>query len=322
FALTGDKIIMLSDDESAFVMFGVSGASWLAFGAPIGEAAAVEDVAFSFVNEARRAGARPVFYEIGPDAVPLMLDLGMALHKMGEEAVVDLTSFSLEGPARKKLRTTHARALRDGLTLDIVMPPHDPALITRLRAISDEWLAAKKSREKGFSVGRFDPDWLDHWPLALVRQNGEPVAFANVMVAGTEEAASMDLMRHSTAAPSGAMEFLFTELMLQLKVRGFRRFSLGMAPLSGLSPERSGRLWDRFGDVIYRNGGGFYNFEGLRAFKAKFAPDWVPRYLATLSGMPPLLPLADAARLIARNPQSETASRPILGRITTIAGLG
>lgn len=299
FVLTGDKTIMLSDDRRAFVMFAVSGASWLALGGPVGATEAGEEVAYTFVDAARRSGARPVFYQVGPESVPLMLDLGMTLHKMGEKAMVDLTRFSLEGPTRKKLRTAHARAGRDGLTLELSMPPHDPALIARLRAISDAWLASKKSREKGFSVGRFDPGWLNHWPLALVRCRGDLVAFANLLVTSDRRIASIDLMRHSGAAPGGTMEFLFTELMLQLRAQGFARISLGMAPLSGLSAERSRRLWDRFGSLIYRHGGAFYNFEGLRTFKAKFDPDWVPHYLATPSGMPPLLPLADATRLIA-----------------------
>ena len=227
-----------------------------------------------------------------------MLDLGLALHKMGEEAVVDLTGFALDGPARKKLRAAHARALRDGLSLELSQPPHAESLIADLRGISDDWLAVKKTREKGFSVGRFDPAWLGRWPLALVRQGDRIVAFANVLAAGTGTAATVDLMRHAGTAPPGTMEFLFTALMLHLKAQGCATFSLGMAPLSGLSPERSRRLWDRFGALIYRHGGHFYNFEGLRAFKDKFDPDWRPRYLAAPSALPPLLPLADAARLI------------------------
>lgn len=181
------------------------------------------------------------------------------------------------------------------------MPPHDPALIAQLQAISDEWLLAKKSREKGFSVGRFDAEWLNCWPLALVRQGGDLVAFANLLTTDAQTDWAVDLMRYVDGAPTGTMEFLFTDLILQLKARGHRRLSLGMAPLSGLSPDRSKRLWDRFGAVIYRHGGALYNFEGLRAFKAKFGPEWVPHYLATPSGLPPLLPLADAARLISRD---------------------
>jgi phosphatidylglycerol lysyltransferase len=98
--------------------------------------------------------------------------------------------------------------------------------------------------------------------------------------------------------------------MLQLKAEGFRAFSLGMAPLAGLAPERSRRLWDRFGALIYRHGGHFYNFEGLRAFKDKFRPDWRPRYLAAPSALPPLLPLADAARLIGGRAAPAAAAGP------------
>ncbi|CAM3107419.1 phosphatidylglycerol lysyltransferase [Paracoccus aminovorans] len=301
FALTGDKAIMLSDGGDALVMFGVSGGSWLAYGGPVGEPVGAQEVGFRFVDAARRAGARPVFYEIGPESVPLMLELGMVMHKMGEEAVVDLSRFTLDGAARKKLRAAHARAGRDGLSLEIVSPPHDDGLLSQLRQTSDEWLTAKNAREKGFSVGRFEDEWLNRWPIAVVRQGDRVVAFANLMTTDSRRTCSIDLMRHSDAAPGGTMEFLFTELMLQLKAQGFARFSLGMAPLSGLEPDRSGRLWDRFGNMIYRHGGSFYNFEGLRAFKAKFDPDWLPHYLATPSGLPPLKPLADAAMLISRD---------------------
>ncbi|WP_170293973.1 bifunctional lysylphosphatidylglycerol flippase/synthetase MprF [Paracoccus limosus] len=309
FVLTGDKAVMLSDNHQAFLMFGVAGSSWIAYGPPVGETEACEEVAYSFVDAARRAGARPIFYEVGLDAVPLMLDLGMTLHKMGEEAVIDLTRFSLEGPQRKRLRTTYARAGRDGLTLEIVAPPHSPALLAELRGISDEWLTGKKSREKGFSVGRFDPDWLNHWQIALVRENGTIIAFGNIMTTEHHHVASIDLMRHRLSAPSGTMEFLFTALMLALKERGYPAMSLGMAPLAGLDPHRSRRTWDRFGALIFRHGGSFYKFEGLRAFKDKFGPDWTPHYLATPTAMPPLLPLADAARLIARKPGVGSAVR-------------
>lgn len=306
-ALTGDKALMVSDDGQAMVMFGVAGRSWIAYGGPVGPAEQAADTALRFVDAARRAGARPVFYEVGAGNVPLMLDLGLALHKMGEEAVVDLTGFTLGGAARKNLRAAHARAGRDGLTLTVVVPPHDVGLMAELRVISDDWLAAKGTREKGFSVGRFDPVWLNHWPLALVWHQGRIVAFANILTTGTMAMATIDLMRHSAAAPPGTMEFLFTDLMLKLKAEGYRAFSLGMAPLSGLAPEKSHRLWDRFGALIYRHGGNFYNFEGLRAFKEKFDPDWHPHYLAAPSALPPLLPLADAARLIGGKAATGTA---------------
>jgi phosphatidylglycerol lysyltransferase len=257
------------------------------------------ELGWAFVDAARRAGARPVFYQVGEGDLPLMLDLGLSLHKLGERAVVDLGTFSLDGPARKKLRASHARALRDGLTLEIAQSPHGAALLAELRGISDDWLTAKKTREKRFSVGRFDADWLGRWPLVLVRQQGRIVAFANLVETEEGGLVTIDLMRHAGDAAAGVMDFLFTELMLALKARGVARFSMGMAPLSGLEARQGVRLWNRFGAAIFQHGGHFYNFAGLRAFKAKFDPRWEPRYLAVASAAPPMIPLADAAMLIA-----------------------
>ncbi|MDT8856007.1 bifunctional lysylphosphatidylglycerol flippase/synthetase MprF [Paracoccaceae bacterium Fryx2] len=310
FALTGDKTLLFADSGDAFLMFAVQGRSWIALGGPVGAPEAFAGLAWAFVDAARHAGARPVFYEVGEGDLPLMLDLGMNLHKLGEEAVIDLATFALEGPARKSLRAAHARAQRDGLTLEVLSPPHDPALIATLRGISDDWLAARNAREKGFSVGRFDPGWLNRWPVAVVRHSGRIVAFANLLVTDNRAAASIDMMRHSADAPGSTMEFLFTDLMLRLREQGYHRFSLGMAPLSGLMPDRSRRLWDRFGAALFRHGGNFYNFAGLRAFKEKFDPAWHPHYLAVPSALPPLLPLADAAVLIGgKAPRAPRARR-------------
>jgi phosphatidylglycerol lysyltransferase len=213
--------------------------------------------------------------------------------------VVDLRAFSLEGAAHKTLRAAHARAGRDGLTLEIVQPPHGAALMAELRHISDDWLAAKKTREMRFSVGRFDADWMQRWPIALVRHQGRTVGFANLMLTEYQTEATVDLMRHLSDAPSGVMDFLFTDLMLRMKAQGIDRFSMGMAPLSGLESRKGVRLWNRFGAAIFQHGGHFYNFSGLRAFKAKFDPHWEPRYLAVPPAGSPMVPLADAATLIA-----------------------
>jgi phosphatidylglycerol lysyltransferase len=298
FALTGDKALLFSDDSRGFVMFAVQGRSWIALGGPVGPPDCAAELGWAFVDAARRAGKRPVFYEVGPELLPLMLDLGLSLHKLGEKAMIDLRDFTLEGPARKKLRAAHSHGLRHGLTLELATPPHAPALLAELRQISDTWLADKGTHEKGFSVGRFDKAWLGRWPLALIRHNGRIVGFANLLLTDAADVATIDLMRHTPDAPAGVMDFLFIELMLLLKSQGYRQFSMGMAPLAGLDSRRGTRLWARFGAAIFQHGGHFYNFAGLRAFKMKFDPRWEPHYLAVPSAAPPLLPLADAALLI------------------------
>ena len=62
----------------------------------------------------------PVFYQITPDNLPLYIDLGLTLSKLGEEARVPLDTFSLEGAARADLRHPHRRAKKDGAEFEIV----------------------------------------------------------------------------------------------------------------------------------------------------------------------------------------------------------
>ena len=95
------------------------------------------------------------------------------------------------------------------------------------------------------------------------------------------------------------MEFLFVELIEHYRDQGAAEFCLGMAPLAGLEARRGTRLWNRFGALIFRHGSAFYNFEGLRAFKQKFHPDWHPRYIAVPGGMSSLISMKDASFLIA-----------------------
>lgn len=128
---------------------------------------------------------------------------------------------------------------------------------------------------------------------------GKVVAFANLWQSTAGLELSVDLMRHADDAPYGVMDVLFAETMLWGKGRGFRWFNLGMAPLAGLEAHPLGPLWHRVGARIFRYGENFYNFEGLRAYKEKFQPEWSPRYLAAPGGLVQPRSLIDAATLIA-----------------------
>lgn len=321
FALTGDKSIMFSDSGRAFLMYRIQGRSWIALGNPIGDPDDAAQLCWEFVDAANAANGRAIFYETSQEFLPLWIEMGMALHKMGEEAVVPLQEFSLEGSDRKKLRTAHNRAGRDGLSFELLAAPVSDDQIHELKQISDAWLAEKNSSEKQFSVGRFDVEYLRRFPIAIVRHQGETVAFANVLVTDLKKVATIDLMRQLPDAPPGLMDFLFTELMLNLKDQGYEEFSLGMAPLAGLETRRGSRWTARMGALIYRHGGHFYNFEGLRRFKDKFDPEWRPRFLVAPPRANILLVAADAAALISgglRGVVSRKPSQPMPAGATEI----
>lgn len=299
-ALTGDKALLRSEEGDAFIMYGAEGRSFIAMGDPVGEREAGGALLWRFKEMADAADARAVIYHASPAWLTEYLDLGLSLLKMGEEARVQLPEFSLAGGKRRNLRQTHAKAVRDGLTFEIAQPPIADGLMRELQVISDAWLLEHGGREKGFSLGRFDPEILGREPIALVRQEGRIIGFANVWTGGRTEA-SVDLMRHLPEAGHGVMDFMFVEMIGWAQAEGFTWFNLGMAPLAGLGDHRLAPLWHRIGAEFARRGNRFYGFEGLRAFKAKFDPVWTPRYLAA----PPAsmaAAIVDATRLIARSP--------------------
>ena len=298
-ALTGDKRLLFNEAGTAFVMYQIAGRSWIALGDPVGARQGAEELVWRLREMSDRHGCDTVFYQVCADRLALYVDLGLAALKIGEEARVPLASFSLEGAARADLRQAQRRAQRDGASFEVVPPQSVAALLPALRRISDAWLSAKSTGEKRFSVGAFSPQYLEQFPLALVRAEGAPVAFANLWTTATKAELSVDLMRFGPEAPRGAMDYLFIELMLWGQRAGFRHFNLGMAPLSGLEAHPLAPAWHRVGNFIFRHGEHFYNFEGLRRYKAKFDPEWEPRYLVARGGIALPRVLIDVSTLIA-----------------------
>ena len=284
-ALLGDKSLLFSDSGESFIMYGISGRSWVALGDPLGPPSEHAELAWRFRELAHRHGGWPVFYQVSPDLLPLCIDLGLTLLKLGEEAHVHLAEFTLDGGSRRGLRRTLHDVERSGTTFEILGPEHVSRLLPQLQAVSDDWLRAKRTREKGFSLGFFDPEYLTNFPIALARREGEIVAFSNVWTSEAKHTASADLMRYTTDAHRGVMEYIFVKLMLWAKNEGYKIFDLGMAPLSGFERRALAPAWHRLGALVYRHGEHFYHFRGLRQYKEKFDPVWEPRYLAAPGGL-------------------------------------
>ena len=225
-ALSGDKALYFSDAGDAFIMFAEQGKSRIAYTDPVGPTASVEGLAWAFFEQSYDDAMRPIFYEITDRHLSLWIEMGFSLHKIGEEAVVHLPEFSLSGGKFKKMRSAHNKALKAGLDFAILSPPHDAALMAELQAVSTAWLGSKTGREKGFSVSRFDPLYLNGFPIATVRLDGRIVAFASVLCPGDSSRVSIDLMRYLPEEASGMMEFLFIEMMEHYRNAGAAEFSL------------------------------------------------------------------------------------------------
>jgi phosphatidylglycerol lysyltransferase len=299
-ALMGDKSFLFSESGLAFVMFATRGRTWAALGDPVGPQAEWPDLMWRFIELADSHGGRAAFYQVPASSLPLYLDAGLKILKLGEEARISLPSFTLEGSARADLRYALKRGERDQLKFEMIPPERVASIMDEIGEISNAWLSKHApGGEKRFSVAAFQREYVLAQPVALLRQNGEAVAFATVMTTELRGEVTVGLMRLKPGPTSRfAMEYLFVRLIQHCREQGYHTFSLGTLPLSGFPAHRLAPSWYRLARVIWLLGRRYYNFQGLRTFKGKFHPAWEPRYLAASGWLGPYLALIDIAALI------------------------
>ena len=295
-AMTGDKSLLFNESHTAFIMYAKRGRSMVALYDPIGDNTKRADLIWAFRDLCDAHHLRPVFYQVKAANLPFYMDIGLRTIKLGEEALVDLEEFNLSSKGYKDLRYTWNRCQRDGLSLEFYAPGSAP--LDELKVISDAWLKNKHSKEKQFSLGSFSKPYLDNFTIATIKFEGRIIAFVNLLETNQHYSASIDLMRFAQNIPKLTMEFLMIGLILHYKEKGFKYFSLGMVPLSGMQRRRGAPLIQRLGALVFRRGDRFYNFQGLRRFKDKFATHWEPRYMAVPAGLDPYVALIDTTMLI------------------------
>ncbi len=295
---TGDKCVF--ESPHGLCLYRTIGPYLLVFADPSGQPAdrgALLDDVFAF---ARTIDRRPAFYQISAEWIPLLHDRGYHFFKLGEEALIPLSRVTLEGHAGKMYRQVLRRAERDRLTFRVLQPADIRPRLREFATISRAWLEEKQLAERQFSLGFFDETYLLRFPCAVVEDaaTGHLVAFANLLEGPRREELSVDLMRHGTD-PRQVMDFLILSVLLDGQRAGYRTFNLGMAPLATVGAHRGAHVRERLAHLFFQRGEHWYNFQGLRFFKEKFDPDWVPRYLAYQNPWEWPAAIAHASALIA-----------------------
>jgi phosphatidylglycerol lysyltransferase len=209
-----DKTILFDADRCGFVMYGVKGSTWVALGDPVGPPRHLAALIRDFLERCEDFGGVPVFYEVGKEGLHRYADFGLTFVRLGEEAIVDLESFSLDGGRAARHRQSLRRLEKDGATFRVIPGAGVPEVMDQLRATSDEWLRAKSAGEKGFSLGFFEPRYLQRFPMAVIERDGRIEAFANLWPGPGNVELSTDLMRHRNSAPKGVMDALFVHMFL------------------------------------------------------------------------------------------------------------
>jgi len=275
-----DKYISWNSQKNVLIPFQRFADKLVILGDPIGEKKELSNAIEEFQEIADLYGFTPVFYQVSDEMLPYLHGHGFTFFKLGEEAFVDLKTFSLTGNKMKGLRTLKNKFNRNNFFLELVEPPFSTELLEELRGISNEWLQGRK--EKGFSLGFFDEDYLNKAPIAIVRdENKRILGFMSIMhVYDDHQTISVDLMRVRPEAPSGTIDFLFLSLIDWAKEQRYQRFNMGMAPLANVGLSRFSFLSEKIAAQLFLHGHFIYQFKGLRKFKQKYTNIWEPKYLA------------------------------------------
>ncbi|PZS23499.1 MAG: hypothetical protein DLM54_01095 [Acidimicrobiales bacterium] len=280
FALRADKTHFFW--HASLVAYGVYGSVCLVSPDPIGPEAERDGVWASFRKFADAQGWTVAVLGAAEAWLPVYRSTGMHDLYLGDEGVVDVTSFSLAGGHHKGLRQAVNRIAKYGYTISFHDPAHlDPELATRVRAVMTK--SRRGDVERGFSMtlGRiFDPN--DQGLLLAVASgpDGEPVAFCQFVPAPGINGYSLDLMRRDDGDhPNGLLDFVVVRTIEHLRQEGMQGLGLNFATMRAvLAGETGESLPQRAQRWVLRRMSGSMQIESLWRFNSKFDPTWQPRY--------------------------------------------
>lgn len=289
FTLLSDKSYFFSPSGRSVIAYVPKGRGAIALGDPIGPFEDRKEVIVSFQLFCQRNDWYPAFYQILPNDVNLYKSLGFQVLKIGEEGIVDLQTFTLQGKAGKNLRTAINRMNKLGYEVKFYEPPIADELLHQLKTVSDEWLQLVQGSEKKFSLGWFDEAYLRECEIVTVQSShGEIIAFTNIVLEYQLNEVTNDMMRHRKSIENGTMDFLFLSMFQHYKERGYDSFNIGLSALSGVGKTQESARLEKVLHYLYKHLERFYNFQGLHAYKDKFHPRWESRYLVfpSLTALP------------------------------------
>jgi phosphatidylglycerol lysyltransferase len=280
FKLWQDKSYFFSATGNSFLAYRVGNNFAVVLADPVGPEEEIEATIREFNTMCDENDWGIAFHQTLPDFVPIYEKLAFRKLKIGDDAVVDLTKFTLVGKEAKEFRHSINRLENEGIHIETFQPPIPDEILKQVEEVSTEWLKIAGKRERGFTLGQFEPNYVRSTPvMAAVDQSGKLQGFVNIIPSFRKGESTIDLMRRRSDSPNGLMDYLFIKLFLYFQEQGFQTFNLGMAPMSGFQLGEEPTLEERAIHYFFQHLNFLFSFKGLKAYKAKFASYWEPRYV-------------------------------------------
>jgi lysyl-tRNA synthetase class 2 len=283
FALRDDKSVVFSSTGKAAIAYRVVGGVSLASGDPLGDPEAWPGAIAAWLDESRRYAWVPAVLGASERGAEAYERCGLDALELGDEAVVDVSEFTLEGRSMRGVRQAEARLRRKGYSTEVLRLKDVPCeRVADLIGLGERWRDGQVERGFSMALGRFGDD-RDRNVIVVTctDSEGTPRGLLGFVPWG-EDGLSLDLMRRSNDADNGVVELMVTALLAEAPALGLKRVSLNFAVFRAVF-ERGGRLgagpvlrlWHRFLLLASR----FWQIESLYRANAKYRPIWEPRFL-------------------------------------------
>ena len=273
-----DKFIFFNESRTAFISFKVTRHFAIVLEDPVSETLSDKiEIIKTFEARCIANGFITAYYRVPENSLEMYKALGKKFLPIGEEAVLNLTTFSMDGGKMKPTRSAVNRLTADGYIFKVYKPNQKEGLLQKLEKVSDHWLKDLNQKEVAFTQGIFDSSILKQQTILTIEDEEEKVyAFLNLVEDFAPGEATYDLIRKEPDAPNGILDMLLVKTFLYLKEEGYTSVNMGLAPLSGIE---GANITQKTIKYAYNNLKAFSQFKGLRKYKEKFFPDWNKKYL-------------------------------------------
>jgi lysyl-tRNA synthetase class 2 len=279
FKLRADKRYLFTDDRRAFVGYRVESGVLIVSGEPVGPEDALPELLAKVARFAEQRGLRVAAVGVGAATKPLFEELGLRSLYLGDEAIVETGSFSLEGRQIRKVRQSVSRLEKHGYQTSIAtVATLEPVVVAEAERAAFEWLG--DADERGFSMA-LDADIASHEETLLVLGRdaaGELRGVLHLVPTYGRAAVSLSMMRRHPDAPNGLTEYMIVKAIKDLRERGIDELSLNFASFARLLHSPEG-VAERLLRRLLQLADSFFQIERLYRFNDKFNPRWEARYL-------------------------------------------
>jgi len=280
FKLRGDKHYFFSEDQRAFVGYRIENGVLLLSGDPVGPEDAIRPLLAQLGTFSARRGLKLGAVGASEGICPLYERMGLHTLYLGDEAIVDLTKFSLQGRPIRKVRQSVTRLQKAGYEAELHdLEALDPGTIAEIEMVIE--VGRQGAPERGFSMAMDSIGGAAVRDTMVVLARDDQGAIRGVLhfvPCYGRDAVSLSFMRRDPDTPNGLTEFLVARAAELLRDRGLHEMSLNFAAFAKWLHSPSGWLERTLGRIVAL-GNPFFQIESLYRFNAKFFPRWEPRYL-------------------------------------------